>query len=425
MRRFRHPKAVLQNQGYNLRENNGAGGWTAGVLERPLRILFALEAPWTERLGVPRVSIELSRQLERLGHRCTHYASEDAFPDGLSKATRFFRTALFQRRLMDFVRRRGPDFDVIQLECNLAPFAREAYRFRGILVAKSNGLPLFYERWQHMTEPRLKRQVGATGTWAGNGLRALGRWAAGGTWGAALRTLDAADVVHVLNADEQAVLASGFGLGHKVTLVPNGLSDEFHTALRMAALPSARADASPRVAFVGQWGVRKGQAEFPRLVRRLRETCPRVVVDLLGTGVPEHRVVAEFDSRDRGSVRVQAAYEPRELPALLASAKVGLLPSYIEGFPLSALEMMAAGLPVVGWDVPGLRDLVPQAGRGLLVPPGNVGATAAALLAILKLPAEPYTALSSVALEVAGRYTWRRSADCFLRSLEPLLGRNN
>ena len=122
---------------------------------RPLRILFAVNAPWTERLGVPRVSMELTRQLERLGHQCSRYTWQEAFPRGLGKWSRFFELCLFQWRLLDFLRRQGRNFDVVQLECNLAPFPRAAYGFIGIMVAKSNRPQTHH----FQTEPRGARRT--------------------------------------------------------------------------------------------------------------------------------------------------------------------------------------------------------------------------------------------------------------------------
>jgi glycosyltransferase involved in cell wall biosynthesis len=403
-----------------LTERDEAGGNPGSSFQRPLRILFAVNAPWTERMGVPRVSVELTRQLARLGHQCSRYAWEEAFPHGLGKWSGFFEISLFQWRLLDYLRKQGRNFDVVQLESNLAPFPRAAYAFDGIMVAKSNGLPLFYERWHRSTERRLRRQTGERGTWGGNCLRGLGRLAAGGRWGAALRTFSTADVIHVLNREEQVTLTDEYGFGDKVAVVPNGLSEGFSFALRSASAPRSRA-ASHVVAFVGTWALRKGQAEFPALVRKVREVNPKVSFHLLGTCTGEGQVLSAFDPRDRTAILVRPSYSPEQLPGFLADAKVAVFPSYVEGFPLGALEMMAAGLPVVAWNAPGVRDLVAEVDPALLVPAGNVEATAVTLVHFLGLPAEDYVSLSTATLKAAGTFTWQRSAACFLNSLKPLL----
>ena len=63
----------------------------------------------------------------------------------------------------------------------------------------------------------------------------------------------------------------------------------------------------------------------------------------------------------------------------LARSDVFVLPSLWEGLPGSVLEAMAAGLPVVGTDVNGTREVVVAGETGLLVPPDDVDALTDAL----------------------------------------------
>ncbi|WP_265633304.1 glycosyltransferase family 4 protein [Cupriavidus cauae] len=67
------------------------------------------------------------------------------------------------------------------------------------------------------------------------------------------------------------------------------------------------------------------------------------------------------------------------VPALLASAQAFVLASDHEGFPLSILEAMRAGLPVVATDLPGIREQLDEGRCGLLCAPGSVTALADAL----------------------------------------------
>jgi glycosyltransferase involved in cell wall biosynthesis len=57
-----------------------------------------------------------------------------------------------------------------------------------------------------------------------------------------------------------------------------------------------------------------------------------------------------------------------------------VLPSLYEGHPLSAMEAMAAGRPVVATAVGGVPEVVRHGETGLLVPPGDVAAMAGAML---------------------------------------------
>ena len=72
-----------------------------------------------------------------------------------------------------------------------------------------------------------------------------------------------------------------------------------------------------------------------------------------------------------------------DIPALLKTADVFVLPSRTEGLPNALLEAMAAGCPVVTTDVPGCRDLVEHERTGLLVPYGDTDALAAAIRRLL------------------------------------------
>jgi glycosyltransferase involved in cell wall biosynthesis len=68
-----------------------------------------------------------------------------------------------------------------------------------------------------------------------------------------------------------------------------------------------------------------------------------------------------------------------DVPALLAAADIFALPSHFEGLPMSVIEAMLTGLPVVATRVRGPREQVEEGRTGLLVPPFDVAALAAAL----------------------------------------------
>jgi glycosyltransferase involved in cell wall biosynthesis len=75
-----------------------------------------------------------------------------------------------------------------------------------------------------------------------------------------------------------------------------------------------------------------------------------------------------------------------DVPDLLRSCDVFVLPSLYEGFPLSVLEAMAAGKPVIATAVGGTPEAVSDGETGFLVPPGDPSALAAAIRAVLSDP---------------------------------------
>ena len=97
-----------------------------------------------------------------------------------------------------------------------------------------------------------------------------------------------------------------------------------------------------------------------------------------------------------------------DVPALLAQADVFVLPSRSEAFPNGAIEAMAAGLPVIASRVGGLLDLVDEGRTGLLVPPDDPGALAAAIESLIVSPVRAEMLGASARDEVARRYSFDR-----------------
>jgi glycosyltransferase involved in cell wall biosynthesis len=111
-----------------------------------------------------------------------------------------------------------------------------------------------------------------------------------------------------------------------------------------------------------------------------------------------------------------------DVPALLALADAFVLPSRSEAFPNSAIEAMAAGLPVIASRVGGLLDLVDDGRTGLLVRPDDPAALAAALESLILSPARAEMLGVSAREEVTRRYSFDRMVrgfeDLYLSQLE-------
>ena len=138
------------------------------------------------------------------------------------------------------------------------------------------------------------------------------------------------------------------------------------------ALP--RADARARlglardawaVAAVGRLVPIKRLEDFVRMVGGAPSLCG----DVLGEG-PQRAALATLAERRCGGRLRLLGSEP-DAARLLPAYDAVVMPSVREGCPLVAIEAFAAGVPVVGYDVPGVRDALASLGRGLLVPVGD------------------------------------------------------
>lgn len=117
---------------------------------------------------------------------------------------------------------------------------------------------------------------------------------------------------------------------------------------------------------------------FARLRADMPALAPRLKLTIVGDGplLPALRAqVAALGLQD--AVWLPGARA--DIQALLQSFSVFALPSLAEGTPVSMLEAMACGLPVVASRVGGIPEVVDDGVQGLLVPVGDVGALAQAL----------------------------------------------
>jgi glycosyltransferase involved in cell wall biosynthesis len=141
------------------------------------------------------------------------------------------------------------------------------------------------------------------------------------------------------------------------------------------------ASGTPVVAAVGRLASEKGHADLVAALAVL----PGVHAAIAGTGSCADALRAaagRIGVADR--LHLLGALPPAGVADLLAAADAFAMPSRFEGLSLALLEAMRAGLPVVASAVPGNRDaLGHEDPAGLLVPPGDVAALAAALQRVL------------------------------------------
>ena len=164
----------------------------------------------------------------------------------------------------------------------------------------------------------------------------------------------------------------------KLAVIYSGLPDSAFIPARPARLETTR----PVLLCVANLRRRKGHADLLTAASTLRERGMPCTVALAGEG-PERdalrRQAAELD------IDVRLLGSRTDVDALLARADVVVSPSLSEGLSNAVMEAMAAGRPVVATAVGGTPELLAD-GRGVLVPPGDPGALADALGAVLTDP---------------------------------------
>lgn len=153
------------------------------------------------------------------------------------------------------------------------------------------------------------------------------------------------------------------------------------------AIPEGAYDGTERpnmILFLGKLAPEKGIFDLIDALASVRDAVPDVRLVCAGEG--SRIAVARYAERlgVADAVKFTGWVGPSGKRALLESASVFALPSYSEGMPMSLLEAMAAGVPVIATPVGGIPEVVAEGASGFLAAPGDV-ATLARLLRKLLL----------------------------------------
>jgi glycosyltransferase involved in cell wall biosynthesis len=182
-----------------------------------------------------------------------------------------------------------------------------------------------------------------------------------------------------------SLLSEGVFAPEKIRVIHNGVDTErFRRARRNRERLFPTAGSGKLVVLVGN--MHSDVKGHPWLIA----AAPAIVQEF-----PETRFVLAGDGEARGEFERQVAElglqnnflflgRRSDIPDVLASCDIGVLPSKAEGLPNAILEYMAAGLPVVASRVGGNSELIQDGVTGLLVPAQDSEALAKALLTLLR-----------------------------------------
>lgn len=165
--------------------------------------------------------------------------------------------------------------------------------------------------------------------------------------------------------------------------------------------PGAR-DTAQRIGFIGRLDPVKRIPDLVAAVAKLPET---VTLGIWGEGGHRRAVQAAVAKHQlNGRVKLHGSIaSPQQA---LGQMDVLVLPSEAEGFGLVLIEAMAAGVPVVATDVPGIRNVVTGEKTGILVPVGDVDALAAGIERMLTNAELRSRVIEAGRREVEAKYTW-------------------
>jgi glycosyltransferase involved in cell wall biosynthesis len=162
----------------------------------------------------------------------------------------------------------------------------------------------------------------------------------------------------------------------KIVVIPNAIDP---ADFEKSPIPSEDPRPYP-MTFIGRLDPIK---DVPTLIAAVAQLQGLAHLHIYGDGTDRPRIESEIARRNLATNITLHGSIPRPQTALVNSGLL-VLPSLAEGFGLVLIEAMAAGVPIVATSVAGIIDVIRSNQTGLLVPPSNPGALAAAIRRIIE-----------------------------------------
>jgi glycosyltransferase involved in cell wall biosynthesis len=230
-----------------------------------------------------------------------------------------------------------------------------------------------------------------------------------------LRSVDAIVALAEAEADQ---LAERFGIPRdRFTVIPNGLDLDHYS------VPERRVPERIELLAVGQLQEYKGHSFLLRALATAVRAGYDVHLTIVSHGGDRRdetlALCQELDLRDR--VSFEGPLSTPELVERYQRCDIFVQPSLAECFPVTVLEAMACGTPVIATDVGGVAEEVDDA--GIVVPSANTDALAAAISRLASDPDERRALGAKARVRVERRYDGRLVADQHLDLYEDLARR--
>jgi glycosyltransferase involved in cell wall biosynthesis len=230
-----------------------------------------------------------------------------------------------------------------------------------------------------------------------------------------------------LMANADAVVSCSYGLqadllrlapecAGKAHVIYNGIDVPRFTARR----PSPTLDSlggRPFILNIGKFEHKKGQDVLIRSFEMLAPAYPDLLLVMAGAPGPEIAQIADLvqGSSVAPQIRMLKNVPHDDIPGLLNSARLFVLPSRREGFPIVLLEAGACCTPVIAAACIGVPEIIKDGETGRLVPVDDAAALARAISDLLQNESERMRMAKALHDLVSTRFTWEAAYEDYVR----------
>ena len=208
-----------------------------------------------------------------------------------------------------------------------------------------------------------------------------------------------------------------FGVTSHIEVVPNGVDlSRFHNAKQLSRSDFGFSNDDILLIYTGRIAQEKNLEFLFQAFAGVSEIVPNVYLLILGSGQKEYMeeikaIPAELEVQDR--IRFTGMIPYDKLPSYIAMCDVFVTASVTEVHPLSVIEAMGAGLPIMGIESPGVGDSVIDRATGLLAKKEDV-ASFTAKLTYLCLNRELHKKYGAAARDASKQYDIQRTTNIML-----------
>ena len=232
----------------------------------------------------------------------------------------------------------------------------------------------------------------------------------------------ACNLVIVPSASMLKVIEDHFGLIAPIEVIPNGLD---LTPYRSVSHPVDRSmfgftNDHVVITYVGRLSPEKNISLLIRAFYGMAMNYDHVRLLIVGDGPEHENLEAQVKHMNIATkVHFTGMVEYKDIPSYLAASDIFVTPSSAETFGLSTIEAMAAGLPVLGLDAPGSRDIIVDGITGLIT--SDDVAVFTAKLILLSTDHELRNRMRKQALLSSNKYDIQTTTDTLLQNYHRLI----
>jgi glycosyltransferase involved in cell wall biosynthesis len=198
-----------------------------------------------------------------------------------------------------------------------------------------------------------------------------------------------------------------------------GLKNIFVITLGSGVVPLSavpQKESTPTIIFIGRLKKHKRPDHAINAFNIIKNELPNAKMWIIGDGYMRTQL-EKLSDKDVKFYRYVSCEEKYDL---LKRGHLALMPSTREGWGLVVTEANAMGTPVVGYNVPGLRDSIRDGETGILTKEESPDSLASSAISLLKSP-QRLKNLSYNALQFSKQFDWNTSADMFDEILMQML----